>query len=174
MSASSKSHVEDLLRRIDELTQGLDKIKDPVARNAARKLFEAVLDLHGLALAKISSALATDEHGRAILDTLGEDEQVKAVLLLYGLHPESAEERIRKSASALQDRLGVEIRVLSVGDGVARIALRCGSRDWDALCREVGGAIIDAAPDLDDVAIDRIAEPAVEALTDRNFAMAAG
>ncbi|HEX3809526.1 MAG TPA: hypothetical protein VHW02_07465 [Rhizomicrobium sp.] len=174
MSASSRAHVEDLLRRIDELTQGLDKIKDPAARGAAQKLLEAVLDLHGLALAKISASLAADENGRALYDALGRDEQVKAVFLLYGLHPESARERVRDVVAALEHKLGVEIRLLSVGDSVARVAIQPGHGDWDALCHEVGGAIIDAAPDLDDVAIDRLAEPAAEATPDRNFAAAAG
>lgn len=171
---SNRSHVEDLLRRIDDLIQGLDKIKDPVSRSAARKLFEAVLDLHGLALAKISATLAVDDRGRELLDALGEDEQVKAVLLLYGLHPESAEDRIRKAVVGLHDRLGVTIRLLSVGDGVARVAMQSSKGDWNTLCREVGAAIIDAAPDLDDVAIDRLAESGMEAPPDRTLAMAAG
>jgi hypothetical protein len=171
---SNRSHVEDLLRRIDDLTQGLDKIKDPVARSAAQKLFEAVLDLHGLALAKISATLAVDDRGRELLDALGEDEQVKAVLLLYGLHPESAEDRVRNTVARLQDRLGVTIRLLSVGDGVARVAMQSSKGDWDALCREAGRAIIDAAPDLDDVAIDRLVESGAEAPPERDFAMAAG
>jgi hypothetical protein len=171
---SNRSHVEDLLRHIDDLTQGLDKIKDPVARNAAQKLFAAVLDLHGLALAKISATLAVDDRGQALLDALGEDEQVKAVLLLYGLHPEAAEDRVRKTVAALQDHLGVTIRLLSVGDGVARVAVRAGRKDWDALCHEIGGAIIDAAPDLDDVAIDHLPEPAAEAATEHALAAGAG
>jgi hypothetical protein len=154
---NSRAQVEDTLRRIEEQVRALDKVKDPAARQTARQLFDSILSLHGLALVKIATRLAMSDEGRAIYDALGEDEQVKSVLLLHGLHPDTPEDRIRAAVPALEARLGVVIRVASVGDGIARVMLDPGAQDFDALCREVGGTLIDAAPDLDDIAIDRAA-----------------
>jgi hypothetical protein len=158
---NSRAPIEDSLRRIEERVAALEKIKDPAARLAARQLFEAILDLHGLALAKITTKLTMSEDGRETYAALGADEQVKAVLLLYGLHPDSAEDRIRAAIAPLEARLDVRLHLISVGDGIARITLEPGIGDFDALCQQVGRALIDAAPDLDDIAIDRAAMPGV-------------
>jgi hypothetical protein len=158
---NSRTHVEDSLRRIENGVAGLEKIKDPAARLAARQLFEAVLDLHGLALAKITARLAMSDEGREAYVALGDDEQVKAVLLLHGLHPDSAEDRIRAAITPLEARLGIRLHLSATADSIARITLDPRDGDFDALCREVGRALIDAAPDLDDIAIDRAAGPAM-------------
>lgn len=152
---NARAFVEDSLRQIEDRVAGLEKIKDPAARLAARQLFQAILDLHGLALAKITTHLVMSETGRETYAAMGADEQVKAVLLLHGLHPDSAEQRIRAVIEPLETRLGVSLRVTSVSDGIARVTLDPGVGDFDALCHEVGRAMIDAAPDLDDIAIDR-------------------
>jgi hypothetical protein len=154
---TSRAQVEDTLKRIGELVQNLEKVKDPAARAASRQLFGAVLDLHGLALAKIAARMAVSDEGRGLYRDIGDDEQVRAVLLLHGLHPDTPEERIRAAVGPLEARLGVVLRLLSVSDGVARLTLDAGGQDFDLVCRDVGAALIDAAPDLDDIAIDRAA-----------------
>lgn len=154
---TGRAHVEASLCRIEELVQGLERVKDPAARAAARQLFEAILDLHGLALARITARLAAEPIGQALYQEIGDDEQVKAVLLLYGLHPDSAEDRIRAIIPALERQWDVSIHLSIVADGVARVTLDPGPMEFDRACREVGAALIDAAPDLDDIAIDRAA-----------------
>jgi hypothetical protein len=154
---NGRAPIEDSLRRIEERVAALEKIKDPAARLAARQLFEAVLDLHGLALAKITARLVVDPVGQSLYQEMGNDEQIKAVLLLYGLHPDSAEDRVRAAIAPLEAQLGVHLHMTSVSDGIARLTMDPGIGDFDELCREVGRVLIDAAPDLDDIAIDRAA-----------------
>jgi hypothetical protein len=163
MSASARIDTEQSLQRIEQLVGALDAIKDGQARTAARELLQAVLDLHGLALAKIAARLSASEEGRAIYARLSGDEHVKAVLLLYGLHPQPAEERIRAAAADLEVEFGVSIAMVCVSDGIARLRVGPGLREWDWLCREIGGRLIDAAPDLDDIAIERDAALATTA-----------
>jgi hypothetical protein len=168
MSTAARAGVEDSLRRIEELVQTVAAGKDAHARQSARELLQAALDLHGVALAKLAARLCASEEGCGIYAELGRDEQVRAILLLHGLHPESAEDRIRGAVADLENRLfGVSIRLLSVSDGIARVSVDPGPREWEELCREIGGALIDAAPDLDDIAIDRAA------VSDMAFAAAA-
>lgn len=155
--AGARAGVEEALRRIDDLVRTLADGKDARTRESARELLQVALDLHGLALAKIAARLSASDAGRALYAELGRDEQVKAVLLLHGLHPESAEARIGAALDALRPRFpDTDIRLVSVSDGIARIALDPGARDWAGLCRELGGTLLDAAPDLDDIAIDRM------------------
>jgi hypothetical protein len=155
MNPGARIRIEESLRRIEQLVRTLDTGGDGPARVAARELLEAVLDLHGVALAKIAASLSASEAGRALYDALGQDEQVKAVLLLHGLHPDSPEERIRAAAVQIGRELGVQIALSSVRDGIARLTLDPGGGDWSTLCRDIGARVIDAAPDLDDIAIDR-------------------
>ncbi|HEX3756453.1 MAG TPA: hypothetical protein VHV26_15390 [Rhizomicrobium sp.] len=170
---TARTQVEDTLRRIEELVQGLDRVKDPAARQVARQLFAAVLDLHGLALAKITARLVADPQGRDLYQDMGEDEQIRAVLLLYGLHPDSAEQRVRAQITPLEARLDVRLHLSSVSDGIARLTLDPGTGDFDALCPEIGRVLLDAAPDLDDIAIDRAASAGVT-MTEPSRAAAAG
>jgi hypothetical protein len=155
MMDEARTHIEDTLRRIDELSQTLNKSREQSIASTARALLASVLDLHGLALAKIATGLVQTEVGRKLYDALGREEDTKAVLLLHGLHPQSPEERLRAAIPQMEQRLGVFVRLSEVGGGIARVVLSDNGQDWQMLCREVRGAFLDAAPDLDDIAIER-------------------
>jgi hypothetical protein len=155
MNPGARIRVEESLRRIEQQIGALSAAQDGPARTAARHLIEAVLDLHGVALAKIAARLSASVEGRDMYIALGEDEQVKAVLLLHGLHPESAEDRLRAAATSLAHEFGISLALVSVRDGIARLRAEPGGREWAALCRQIGDRLIDVAPDLDDIAIER-------------------
>jgi hypothetical protein len=149
--------VEEALRRIDDLVGGLSHVADPAARESARQLLEAVLDLHGLALARIMAVIAGAEDGRELLARLGDDEQVNAVLLLYGLHPEEPLVRLRRVLEQLQSKLAAHgvtaelVRVNATGS-LARLTASAGLPE--TIRREVEDAIGNAVPDLDEVAVE--------------------
>jgi len=155
VSVEDRSRVEDQLRRIDDLVAGLGHGGDPTTRETARELVECVLDLHGLALARIMAIVAAAEGGRAVSEKLAQDEQVKAVLLLYGLHPDDAATRVRQVLERLRPRLeavaaGAEITRVSAG----LVAVRVGGPGADETLRQqIEEAIINAAPDLDEIVV---------------------
>ena len=152
-----RSRVEESLRRIDDLVAGLSHIADPAAREAARQLLEAVLDLHGLALARIMAVVAGAEDGRDLLARLGDDEQVKAALLLYGLHPEEPRVRIRRALEGLQPTLaahGVTVEVVRVTATGSVVRLIATGIMPEAPRREIEDAIGNAAPDLDQITVE--------------------
>jgi len=153
VSAPERLQVEESLRRIDERLAALGHIADPGAREAARELVEAVLDLHGLALARVMALAAADSPG--LLDRFAQDEQIKAVLLLYGLHPQDPAARIEATLAALRPRfaaLGAEVELVRVTATAASVRVT-GCGDQEDLRREVEEAIANAAPDLDEMAI---------------------
>ena len=147
-----RARVEDALRRVADLVAGLSHIADPAARETARQLLEAVLDLHGLALARIMAVMARTAGGRELLARLGEDEQVKAVLLLYGLHPEEPLTRLRRALEGLQPKLVAHGVTAELAGPVVRLAAQGGVPD--ALRPEIAETIGNAAPDLDELAVE--------------------
>ncbi|HEY3778817.1 MAG TPA: hypothetical protein VGL35_12245 [Rhizomicrobium sp.] len=155
MNPGARIRVEESLRRIEQLVGALGTAQDGPARAAARELLEAVLDLHGIALAKIAAQLSASEEGRALYAAFADDEPIRAVLLLHGLHPDSPEERVRAAAAVLAREFGISLSLVSVRDGVARFRADPGAREWKSLCRAIGDRLIDVAPDLEDIAIER-------------------
>ena len=156
-AAEARLRVEKTLRRIDDLVAGLGHIADPAARDSARELLEAVLDLHGLALARIMAAVAASKDGQQLLAGFGEDEQIKAVLLLYGLHPEDPETRLGRALAALQPRLdqaGLAARLGRVTAKAVSLRISGAPATAERLREEIEEAIINATPDLDEITID--------------------
>jgi hypothetical protein len=161
MPDRDRARLDSSLRRIDVLIEAIEAAPESSAREPARELIEIVLDLHALALARIMAAAAACED-RRLLSTLAEDAQIKAMLLLHGLHPEEAETRVRRALDRLRPQLGVQ----GVGIQGGRVAVEAGRlvvhvfaqaggdgeqrRAWR---REIEQALLDAAPDLEEIVI---------------------
>lgn len=169
MSDDERPGLEEALSRIDALASALDRVADASAREAARELLELVLDLHGLALARALAIVASAENGRALVERLAQDEQVRAALLLHGLHPEPIEERVRRVVERLQPELGVlgfRVRVVAVGASMVR--LRVDGAHGPEVSRAIGlrqqieAAIVEEAPDLDEIVIEGLEDAGVE------------
>lgn len=168
MSGEEERDVDAALRHLEELIERLDQL-DPVAREPSRELVEVILDLHGVALARLVSIVARTDDGATILARLAEDDRVRPLLLLHGLHPEDIETRVRRAAERLTPHLGVHglrLEVSQIANGVARLKVSPSdgvqvkaSLLW-TLPAEITGAIVEAAPDIDEVLIDGLDGPA--------------
>jgi len=150
---------EEALAQVGDLLAALDALPETRARDIARDLVKSVLDLHCLALARITSTLAMNHEGRALLDAFAADDLIAAVLLLHGLHPESLEARVQRALAVHSPHLrtqGAEVQLMEVDDGVARLRLRApgASREQTAMLRrELERALTEAAPDLEEIAV---------------------
>lgn len=161
----SAEGVEQALRRIEELIAALDSLPDPAAREPARALLEVVLDLHSLALARVTATIAS-EGGAALLQRLAEDEPVRAILLLHGLHPETVEVRVDRAIEELRPRFsvcGLGIKLVESNAKLARVRVRWTSEgpgrvDAAALREEIEAVIVEAAPDLETLEIEGLDE----------------
>lgn len=170
MSGDEKREQEAALRRLEQLISALDEDPDPAARNPARELVELVLDLHGVGLAKLLAIVAAADGGATILARLAEDDQVKSLLLLHGLHPEDLATRVHKAVDRLRPHLGVHglrAEVTEIASGTARICVHQSSSAavsapllW-SLPGEIEDAIIEAAPDIENVVIEGLDMPGV-------------
>jgi hypothetical protein len=151
------------LRRLEELIRALDAHTDPAAKETARELLTLVLDLHGMGLAKLMGIVTTAEGGTAVLARLVDDEQVRAMLLLHGLHPDDLETRVRRAVDRLRPHLGVHglrLDVVEIASGTVRLRLHgSGAATIKApllwtLPGEIEDAVVEAAPDVEKILID--------------------
>src|SRR5581483_10015635 len=89
----------------------IEATADPGTKAQVRRLVEGILEFHGEGLARI-----LELSGESLVRTLARDELVSALLLLYGLHPEGFEARVRRAVDKLQ---GVEL--IGIADFVVRV-----------------------------------------------------
>ena len=158
------SEMDDRLRRIETLIAGLESGEDSQSRRLARELLEVVLDLHGLALARLAAIVAAAPDGPGLLARSAEDPHVRAVLLLHGLHPEEPAERVARAVAALNEELGgTPVRVLAVTAASVRLSVRHDGAEPAALRQQIEAAVVDAAPELEELVIEGLDPTGAEA-----------
>ena len=163
----SNEGVEQALRQIEHLIAALDLIPDPAAREPARALLEVVLDLHAVALARMTATIAASADGPVLLQRLAEDEATRGILLLHGLHPETVEVRVGKALELLSPQFferGLGLRLVESSAKLARVRVRWISAqpagiDVAVLRDTLQAAIIEAAPDLEMLEIEGLEAP---------------
>lgn len=154
-----RESLEQALARLEALTTALERVSDANARAAAREALGLLLDLHARALERLGAIIAESAGGAALFERFAQDEDVRAILLLHGLHPQSVEHRLGEVIARMQpawSARGVHVDLMSVGETFAIVRLQRNGRaePGDALRREIESALTDAAPDLDDILIE--------------------
>lgn len=152
---------DDEFARIETLIVDLERAGDNASASAARELVALVLELHRGGLARLIDLVADSADLDALSQRMAEDEAVRSLLLLHGLHPEPLADRIGRALTILHAPLGVH--GLTVGshelDGNRlRLALS-GETDGMAgvlrgLPGEIEAALFALAPELEAVVID--------------------
>ena len=152
------------IERIDTLLREFQELDDPKTKSDAAELLTALMDLHASALGRIVSSLSdAGDAGKEVLRSCGEDHEVNALLLLYGLHPVPPAERVRealeKIAPVLQSHQA-SVEVLATADGNVRLQLTANGNGChsapDQIRQLVQDTVLDAAPDLSDFEIEEI------------------
>jgi hypothetical protein len=142
------------LESIEELIHKIGSAADPDMRTAANQLVQLVMELHGTGLERMLEIIdATGQPGQEIIDSLGRDELVASLLILYGLHPLDLESRVRL---ALEKVRGGEVELLSIDEGAVRVRLHGNGNGSSSktLRGNVEEAIYGAAPDITSLVIE--------------------
>jgi hypothetical protein len=151
------ANVEERLARIEAALGEIERAGDPLARNAARELFANLIDLHGLALARVVAALAREPLGARALARLDRDDAVRPVLLLHGLHPDDLATRLGEAVAGLRSQ-GIEVSLTGLDH--RRAILAVGGERQPGRHEAIESALYAAAPELDEVVIRAAAETA--------------
>ncbi len=160
---------EELLDRVQRLSDKVDLLEDPIARDAAHELVSAVLEMHGAGLARIGEVL--DEAGSAGEEAkrkLVQDGVVASLLLIHDLYPVPLEERVREALEEVRPYMEShegDVELLGVTDGVVRLRLK-GSCDGcpasaSTLELAIKEALEKAAPDLVGLEVAGVVESAL-------------
>ena len=137
------------VERVEQLLESIED--DPRAVEAV----QAVVDLYGEALARLLAGADPVE-----------DELVSHLLLVHDLHPVDVETRIRPALDGVRPYLGShggDVELLGVEDGVARVRLggTCDGCPSSAVTLQnaIEAAILKAAPDVERIEAEGVAEP---------------
>lgn len=144
------------LESIETVIRQIEAASDPNVRTAARELVQLIMELHGAGLERILEVLRSSESGQSTLASLGRDDMVSSLLVLYGLHPLSIEERISEAIEKANRQMrarSATVEVLSVTDGAVRLNLKANGHG-PALKEIVEAAVYQAAPDITSLIID--------------------
>lgn len=141
--------------RIEELVSRIETTGDPALRAVAQELLQAVIELHGVALDRILTAVAELSEGSAALARISSDELVSSVLSLHGINPIALETRVAAALDKARPYLqshGGNVELASLENGVVKVRLQgsCGgcSSSGETMKSAVESAIYDAAPEV--------------------------
>src|SRR5580658_4058379 len=150
------------LQSIERLLGEIEGAANPNLRASVQELVQLVMDLHGAGIERILELVrATGDEGDALVHKLGRDELVASLLVLYGLHPLTLEDRVTQAVDKARLRMRShegEVELLSVQDGAVRLRLKanghgCGSTA-QALKEIVENAVYQSAPDITSLVIE--------------------
>lgn len=150
---------QERVSRIEGLLQAVESSGDPSLRRSVRQLVESLMELHGTALERILEFISNaGAVSNGLIGALGADPLISSLLVLYGLHPDDFETRVRsglENARAALQREGAHWEELQIQGNTVRVRI-IGSQDaaetrrLEAVVRE---ALLTTAPDASDVQI---------------------
>ncbi len=158
---------QDQIRRLGKLITEFDQFPEGPQKVACKALVQLLLDVHGTGLERVMEIVfESGSGGSPLIDTLAKDPTVSSLLVLYSLHPDELETRVRKGMEHMRPRLrklacsaelerideaGVHVAVTLTGHS-------CGSSTQDirAIVEE---AVYEFAPDITALHITGLEEP---------------
>jgi Fe-S cluster biogenesis protein NfuA/nitrite reductase/ring-hydroxylating ferredoxin subunit len=158
----SERSADQLVARVQELQEELDRLPDPRSRELADALIAAVVDLYGEGLRRVAGFI--DEGGEAteeLRQKMAGDGVVASLLLIHDLYPVPLEQRVRDALDSVRPYLeshGGDMELIGIEDGVARLRLQGSCKTCPAssatLELAVKQALDEAAPDLEGLVVE--------------------
>jgi Fe-S cluster biogenesis protein NfuA/nitrite reductase/ring-hydroxylating ferredoxin subunit len=157
---------DQLIARVQELTEQLEEIEDFQARAVADELVAAIMQLYGEGLERIVAALHDAPEVRA---RLVEDGVVASLLLIHGLYPVTLETRVREALASVRPYMeshGGDVELIAVEAGVARMRLvghcdGCPASE-STLELAIKKALEEMAPGLEGLEVEGVSKPVFE------------
>ena len=136
------------IQRIEALIGQIEALADPETRSTVRELVSAILEYHGEGFARVLEIVQDP----VLIHALGRDEVAGSLLLLYGLHPEDFETRVRRAVDGIP-----HVQLTGTEDKTVRLrAMGSGPVSREA----VEQVIFAAAPETAALEIEGLAPPA--------------
>jgi Fe-S cluster biogenesis protein NfuA len=164
------SGFQEQVQQLGSLIAQFERLPDSAAKTAGRELVQLLMDVHGAGLERVMEIVFDSGNSAAsstnVIDKLGQDPIVGALLLLYSLHPDDLETRVRKAVDRMRPRLrklATAVELLCVDKSVVELRLAtsghgCGSSTKD-LRAIVEDCVYEFAPDVTSLNILGLEEP---------------
>ncbi len=154
--------------KIERAVQRVNELQQEDSRTAALELMQSVMDLHGAGLARIVEVLSdSGDAGRNVLANLGGDPLLCGLMVLYGVHPLSLEERVQRALDKVRPQVqkqGGKVELLDLSDSLVRVSISSSGNGChsspDALKSAVEQAVREAAPEVIDFMAEGVASSA--------------
>jgi Fe-S cluster biogenesis protein NfuA/nitrite reductase/ring-hydroxylating ferredoxin subunit len=158
--------LRERVARMETLLEEIEALEDPRARSKAAEVVGVLLDLYGEGLARMMETVAETEDGESTFGRFADDELVSHLLFLHGLHPLDLEARVIGALEEVRPYLkshGGNVELLGVEGGVARLSMEGSCKGCPSstmtLKLAIEEAIWKAAPDLESIEAEGVAEP---------------
>jgi Fe-S cluster biogenesis protein NfuA/nitrite reductase/ring-hydroxylating ferredoxin subunit len=157
--------LQERVARMETLLEQIETLKDSNARSKAAEAVGVLLDLYGDGLARMMDLVYETGNDKAF-ESFAQDELVSHLLLLHGLHPLDVETRVVQALEEVRPYLqshGGNVEFLGVEESVARLRMQgsCDGCPSSAMTLKLAieEAVLKAAPDLDGIEAEGVAEP---------------
>lgn len=162
-----KGAFQDQIRQLGQLASQIDQFPEGPQKIACKELVRLLMDVHGAGFERMMEIVFEGgDEGLAIIDKLAKDPMVSSLLLLYSLHPDDLDTRVRKAIEQLRPRLrklACTVELMSIHDGAVKLQVTtsghsCGSSAKDARAILEDG-VYEFAPDVQAIEILGLEEP---------------
>jgi Fe-S cluster biogenesis protein NfuA len=144
------------MQQVEALVRKMEGLPDPEARASAVELVQALMEFHGAGLERMMEIVAESGAGASVLfDRFAGDGLVGSLLLIYGLHPLTLEERVARALERVRpllDSHGGSVELVGIDEGVVRLRLQGSCKSCPSssvtLKLAIEEAIYESAPDV--------------------------
>ena len=168
MNGLNGENFEKRIRRLQQLIHAIEAADSNVRRSDALEIVRSLLELHGAGLERLMKVVAQTGEADVTMRKLAGDDMIAGLLLLYDLHPDNDETRIRRALDKVRSYLhshGGDVELIGIDDGAVRLRLKgsCQGCPSSAMTLKlaVEDAIYEAAPNVTTVLAEGLAEPSV-------------
>lgn len=161
--ANDEVRSQEWIDKIEALVHQAEGLSDPVARNVAVELLQAVLEFHAAGMNRLLEIIAeSGATGAATMDAIAKDDLTSSMLLLHGLHPDDLETRLSRAVHKLQEMfasLGARLSLVAVEGDTVRLQFDS-PRTWSGppVKASIENVIFQAAPEIASVVIEGLKE----------------
>ncbi len=165
-AVTDRRGLDDRMARVESVLAELTALSDPAAQSLTEELLTTVLELHGAGLQRVLDVVEDSPDGAELLERLNQDNVVRNLLLLHGLHPLPLRQRVEAALETVRPFMkahkgGVEL--LSIEGATVHLRLQgtCNgcSASTQTMQNAVEKAIYDAAPDIEAIEVEGLAAP---------------
>ncbi len=168
MATLEEKAMQERVGRIEMLVRQIEGSPDSVVRNCAVELVGTIMELHGLGLERmLETAWEKGAAGQELIDDFAQDDLLRSLLLLHGLHPLDLETRVTQALDKVRPYLGSHggnVELLGTDDGVVRLRLQgsCNGCASSAMTLKLAieEAMHEFAPDIVRMNVEGVVEQA--------------